>query len=282
MTEQLNTSTEFGTSIPASVTIETRSPDDSIIIASQQDDSDDHGHPSISPATPAESLFLSHLSTDRVSATVLASSIHRVHSARSIRSSNTSTGDFFSAHGSIDSNSPDVFGTDILVYTSTIDEDREHSFSNSNMMSMSKSKTIATGTTVPTKPTAEEEPHFDTATHLYSTAKSAWSWSRSLPLAGPILGLYETAGVKILTTATKKDATTLDSEIAHHIGGLDKDVIDPAISKILQIIWPGVEKVEDIVKTLGPKIPFVVYLFPMLTEEGEKTSPETSTPFSLN
>jgi len=311
--QQLNTSTEFGLSlpeaIPTSVTIDSQSPssnDEGTIISSQlgeeyQEEEDDQ-HPSISPATPAESLFgLSQLSTDQISAAALASSIHRTHSARSFRSE-----DFFSAHGSIDSDSVlfesprdsyvapsalapsaqqpsnNIFGTDILVH---INEDQEHSFSQPNdMMSMSLKKSTTTPSvaakSVPPPSAADEEPHFDAATHVYSTVKNVWTWSRSLPVAGPILGLYEAAGVKILTTATKKDVTTLDSEITYHMDGLDKDIIDPAIAKILAIIWPGVEKVEDLVKTVGPNIPFVLYLFPMLKEDGE--SPETTTPVAFN
>lgn len=150
------------------------------------------------------------------------------------------------------------------------------------MMSYKKTASSTSFSAPKPAPPAEEEPHFDAATHVYSTVKNVWTWGRSLPVAGPILGLYEAAGVKILTTATHKDVTTLDSEISYHIDGLDKDVIDPAIAKILAIIWPGVEKVEDLVKTVGPSIPGLVYVFPMLKEEGEKSSPETTTPVAFN
>ena len=115
-----------------------------------------------------------------------------------------------------------------------------------------------------------------TPTHsIYEGVKNAWTWSRGLPAAGTILGLYESAAMAIVSKTTGgKDAATLDKEILHHITGLDKDVIDPAIAKLMAVIWPGVEKAEDILKC----IPLALYLFPMLKEEGE-AEPE-ATPVS--
>ena len=110
---------------------------------------------------------------------------------------------------------------------------------------------------------------------IYEGVKNAWTWSRGLPAAGAILGLYESAAMAIVSKTTGgKDAATLDKEILHHITGLDKDVIDPAIAKLMAVIWPAVEKSEDILKC----IPIAVYLFPMLKEEGE-AEPE-ATPVS--
>ena len=110
---------------------------------------------------------------------------------------------------------------------------------------------------------------------IYEGAKNAWTWGRGLPLAGSILGLYESAAMTIVSKTTGgKDAATLDKEILHHITGLDKDVIDPAIAKLMAVIWPGVEKAEDILKC----IPLALYIFPMLKEEGE-AEPE-ATPVS--
>lgn len=108
---------------------------------------------------------------------------------------------------------------------------------------------------------------------IYEGAKNAWTWGRGLPLAGSVLGLYESAAMTIVSKTTGgKDAATLDKEILHHITGIDKDVIDPAIAKLMAVIWPGVEKAEDILKC----IPLAVYLFPMLKEEGEVEPEVTS------
>jgi len=108
---------------------------------------------------------------------------------------------------------------------------------------------------------------------IYEGAKNAWTWGRGLPAVGSILGLYESAALTIVSKTTGgTDVSTLDKEILHHVTGLDKDVIDPAIAKLLAVIWPGVEKAEDILKC----IPLAIYLFPMLKEEGEVGSPETT------
>ena len=101
---------------------------------------------------------------------------------------------------------------------------------------------------------------------IYEGVKNAWTWSRGLPVAGSVLGLYETAALTIVSKTTDgKDAASLDKEILHHITGLDKDVIDPAIAKLMAVIWPGVEKAEDILRCM----PIVPLLFPMLKEDGE-------------
>lgn len=76
-------------------------------------------------------------------------------------------------------------------------------------------------------------------------------------------------------TTGGKDAATLDKEILHHITGLDKDVIDPAIAKLMAVIWPGVEKAEDILKC----IPIAVYILPMLKDAEGEVEPE-ATPVS--
>lgn len=168
-----------------------------------------------------------------------------------------------------------LFGTDVLSFLSPSKSNQEDT-----SITM-PAKTVAKGSFAKKTPTESEEPHFDAATHIYEGVKNAWTWSRGLPVAGSVLGLYETAALTIVSKTTDgKDAASLDKDILHHITGLDKDVIDPAIAKLMAVIWPGVEKAEDILRCM----PIVPLLFPMLKEDGEaepEATPVKPNPFKV-
>jgi len=290
---------------------------------SPHDSVEDH-HKPLSPPTAAESLFLPNVRTSHISAAALASSIHSVHSNRSRTGQSTiHTEEFASAAGDLSEEEEEedlyevqitrnsnnnnsssfsgssLFGRDILFFSrqpSIQEEDFENtprkSNRNSKMSYKSKSKSkpvIVDKASDPyapasSKTSSEEEPHFDVGTNVYEAAKSVWGWGRSIPLAGSILGVYEAVGAKVVSTAVHKDLSTVDAEIKYHVSGLDKDVIDPAIAAILNIIFPAVEKGEEVLKPIimavGPKIPFMAMIFPKLLTD-EASDPETSTPASL-
>lgn len=188
-----------------------------------------------------------------------------------------------------------LFGKDILFFsrpTIEEEEDFEESSNNSSISGkMGKSKTKPTivdksGSAVPSQtlasgdmntPTADDEAHFDVGTNVYEAAKGVWGWGKSIPLAGKFLGLYEAVGAKVITTAVHKDLSTVDAELKHHVSGIDKDIIDPAIAAILHIIFPAVEKGEEVFRPiiealLGP-------FFPQICSEAAINEPErTSTP----
>merc|ERR1719287_244877 len=110
-----------------------------------------------------------------------------------------------------------LFGTDVLSFLSPSKSNQEDT-----SITM-PAKTVAKGSFAKT-PTESEEPHFDAATHIYEGVKNAWTWSRGLPVAGSVLGLYETAALTIVSKTTDgKDAASRDKETLHHITGLDKD-----------------------------------------------------------
>merc|ERR1719253_443830 len=128
-----------------------------------------------------------------------------------------------------------LFGTDVLSFLSPSKSNQEDT-----SITM-PAKTVAKGSFAKKTPTESEEPHFDAATHIYEGVKNAWTWSRGLPVAGSVLGLYETAALTIVskTTDSGKDAASLD-----------KEILDPAIAKLMAVIWPGVEKAEDILRCM--------------------------------
>ena len=130
------------------------------------------------------------------------------------------------------------------------------------------------------KTASDEEPHFDAASSVYGAAKSAWSWSRGLPVAGSVLGMYESAGSAVLTRAMSKDLASIDKDLDKHVGALDKNVLDPAIARIFDLLWPAIEGFEDVLKTYGPKIPFLAVVFPMIKNAPEEEHPESETPVS--
>lgn len=284
------------------------------------DQEEDDPHRPLSPPTPAESLFLPNVTNSHISAAALASSIHSVHSAKSRTGrSSIATEEFASACGDLSEQeeeedlydvqitrnnntssnnnySGSLFGRDILFFSrQPIEEEdiEETSPTNStkevmSYKSKSKTKPVIVDKTVESKSLGsgtmngtEDEAHFDVGTNVYEAAKGVWGWGKSIPLAGKVLGVYEAVGAKVVSTAVHKDLGTVDAEIKHHVSGLDKDVIDPAIAAILNIIFPAVEKGEEVLKPIimavGPKIPFMAMIFPQLLTN-EASDPETSTP----
>jgi len=265
-------------------------------------DEEDDQHRPLSPASAAESFFLPNTSkyNSRISASALASSLHnstRSRASSTLRSIGTedfaSACDDLSEHGdeeaylhstsrhSSSNSTGGLFGRDILVFASPATSDTYSSHSNMSSYRSKKSKqpVIVNKTAPPAlaSPATEEDPHFDVGTNVYEAAKSVWTWGRGIPVAGAVLGLYEGAAAKVATTVVHKDLSTVDSEIKHHVSGLDKDLIDPAIAALLNIIFPAVEKGEEVLIPILKMIPGLGMIFPkLLTEEGE--NPETSTP----
>jgi hypothetical protein len=139
----------------------------------------------------------------------------------------------------------------------------------------------------------ESDPHFDVTQHVYSAAKNVWSFGKSIPLGGAILGLYEVAAEKVLDIIVHKDLPGVDSEIQPHLASLDKDVIDPAVLAIIRFFSPAVEKGSEVVSpVVSPIVMTVLKIFPKHIEdedekdataeskeaEREATMPEVSTP----
>eukprot|EP00567_Pseudictyota_dubia_P012145 CAMPEP_0197436130 /NCGR_PEP_ID=MMETSP1175-20131217/3606_1 /TAXON_ID=1003142 /ORGANISM="Triceratium dubium, Strain CCMP147" /LENGTH=372 /DNA_ID=CAMNT_0042965341 /DNA_START=741 /DNA_END=1859 /DNA_ORIENTATION=+ len=216
--------------------------------------------------------------------------------------------------------SSDFFGKDILVVSRqqiVIPEEREEDLNQARgHPNMAKKKTtqsaVAPKTTTKTETVAaapvaktappkmsepvkasESEAHFDVAQHAYSAAKNIWSFGRSIPVGGAILGLYEAAAGKVLDIIVHKDLPGVDSEIKPHLVTLDKDIIDPAVLAIVKFFTPAVEKGGEVVgPVVSPIVATVLKIFPKQIEaekqneatakqkeaEKEATMPELSTP----
>jgi hypothetical protein len=152
-------------------------------------------HPPVSPARPAEALFLSGLSSQNISAAALAQQIHRSHRPMSMTSS-IQTDDFYTAADELslslpftptsDLYSDEPFGKDTQVYSSeTIyEDDQEH-----NQDSMSSPIQIEANTNV------------DAAEKLYGTAKGVWTWGKGIFFVNPFLGMAEAVAGKAVSMA---------------------------------------------------------------------------------
>lgn len=201
-------------------------------------------HPPISPASPAESLFLFGLQTSNISATALAQEIRRNYrtgySAQSI-----ATDDFATAVESADDiEDPDsysFFGRDVLLTHSrepiledSIEEEDEYHNSSNNMAS-----------TTPTTTTTEK--HFDPASHVYDGAKGVWGWGKGVPVVSTFLGITEAVAGKVVGMAGTS-LPDIDGHIKPHLAGLDEKFLNPAVDAIVGVILNAVDKTGDIVK----------------------------------
>jgi len=135
------------------------------------------------------------------------------------------------------------------------------------------------------KETEKDKEHFDVAQNVYCVAKSVWTFGRSIPVGGAILGLYEAAAGKVLGVVVHKDFKGVDDEIKPHLAALDKSLIDPALLAVVKFFSPVVEKGGEVV---SPIVMAVLNIFPkqievekggkLKEEEKEEKVPELSTP----
>lgn len=175
---------------------------------SQEDDStlqdmvtayydEDDGHPPPTPPGAMESLFLSGLPTQNISASALAQQIHIRHRPLSLAGTSIATDDFVSANDDLPQRSPfslsgnhnndptedQPFGNDALIHS------RQALFSE-------EPDKMAT-TTAETKPLDNLDP----AEKIYDTAKGVWGWGKGIIIFSPFLGIAEGIAGKIVETA---------------------------------------------------------------------------------
>ena len=158
---------------------------------------DDDAHPPPSPPRGMESLFLSGLPTQNISASALAEQIHIRHRPLSLAGTSIATDDFVSADDVLPPRSPfsllgnddhehiddQPFGNDALIHT------RESLFTQEQKMSKT--------TTTENKPLE----HLDPAEKIYDTAKGVWGWGKGIVIFSPFLGIAEGIAGKIVQTA---------------------------------------------------------------------------------
>jgi len=102
---------------------------------------------------------------------------------------------------------------------------------------------------------------YEMADHVYEKAKSVWSFGKGVGALKPIMGLAEGVAVKALSvTVGVDDLEKVDTLIRERLNTFDKDLVDPAINRVWEVIAPYVGKGDDIVQSFigltKKKIPF--------------------------
>lgn len=125
---------------------------------------------------------------------------------------------------------------------------------------------------------SDDSPHFDLAEHVYEHAKSVWSMGKDVSIFNihilkPFLSVTEDVATKVLSATTgAKSLASVDETIKPHLKGIDNDIIDPAVVRLLNFMTPLVGKSEDTIKNLINMIKS-----PLIKFKAENMSPETKT-----
>lgn len=231
-------------------------------------------HPSVSPATPAESFFLSpQLRTNAVSAYALAAQL-RTSSSRGANTT-VATDDFQSAYGdegdmpmardgSLHYSSADsLFGKDILVLSRTVIPEDEDTFQD----------TMSTPTNTADSTSTSSE-GVNAAQVVYSNVKGIWSWGKGLPLVGFLEGVTEAVASKVVSIAGTS-LSDIDSAVVGVVSGLDTSYLNPAIAAVVDAIMKGVGKADS---TFRPMIESVVHTAAKTTNSTGDAPELTTTP----
>ena len=123
--------------------------------------------------------------------------------------------------------------------------------------------------------------------HVYEGAKTAWGIGKDFVVFKPFMGLAEGVASRVVFVTTGVESLELmDKSIIPHIKGIDTDILDPAIEKLLAVLSPIIGKGEEVVKTVigivhKPAIKETAEeetAIPTPKVSSEVVSPETSTP----
>jgi hypothetical protein len=227
----------------------------------------------MSPKGGAESLFLTGLETQQISAFHLSDIIQQQYR---IDSTTVATEDYVTAVGgrlspvesssidaffsssSADPSSSSPFGKDALALSRELSDDstpHEEHFHDANMSSSSSSSTKT-----------------DAAEKVYDTAKSVWSWGKTVTILSPFLGIAEGVATKVASMAgTSLDS--VDGSIQNQLEALDGKYLNPAIAAIVNMLMGTVTKSEEVLK------PFIQALLkPVGLIKKDAETPEVTTP----
>ncbi len=145
-----------------------------------------------------------------------------------------------------------------------------------NQVPSDKPTSIMESTTTPTPELPESEtPHFHVVDHVYEGAKTVWTATKSFPVFTPFMGIAEGVTVKVLSMSTGIDSLkTVDENIKPHVTGIDSDLLDPAIAKVVSLVEAIIGKGDEVLKSIvglvhKPHMPAI-----MEGEEEEETVPE--------
>lgn len=202
-------------------------------------DDDIDGHASMTPPRPAEQLFV-NLQTTVISASLLASHMHRMNRTSSRTSTNTvATDDFATAVESQEAleQSDEIDSVDFPFHS-----DIFH-FSQSPIP---EETSMATSTT-PTKTAPGKTA--DPAEKVYDTAKGVWAWGKGVFFISPFLGVTEAVAGKVVEMAGS-NLEQVDGALKGHLHGLDEGLLNPAIAKLVEALVAATGKTEEFLKPI--------------------------------
>jgi hypothetical protein len=235
-------------------------------------------HPPVSPKSGCEDFFLGEdLDTQSVSAADLAKQIHITHVARSVGAEDFVTArdhdDFattsserlyltsnFSHTDTLDS----PFGKDALVHSRSFD-------SNPSSPEFHESNTMSSTTHYEINP----------AEKVYVTAKDVWGWGKTVTVFKPFLGLAEGVAGKVVSVVGSS-LTDLDGTVSSNLTKMDDNYLNPALDKLVKVVFDAMQKTENIVKPVIMAILKPVGLVKNKAENPELTTSYKSTPMAAH
>jgi hypothetical protein len=238
---------------------------------------EDHktSHLPLSPASPAEILFMAGLTSANISADDLALQLrgNRNSFGSSMSVNTVATDDFLSAVENFDdlaSFSDD--GQFSKTQASIPELDTDTSSDEEQEETMAKvSKTTSTPMTG--KKTAPGGEHPDAAAQVYEGAKGAWAWGKGISVFSPFLGLAEAAAGKALEVAGTNLEEVDGNIIKPQLKNLDTGVLNPAIEAVVSILIGAAGKTEGILK---PIIVTLLSPFGLIKNEKANETPEVT------
>jgi len=213
--------------------------------------------PTISPPSSFESFLLPFANQDLTAfaqTAIKVSSSRRVSSGRSANES-VITEDFASAADNLSASSD-------LDDISFDQEDQEivQTIYKNDILGLSRkeeevTKTVKMVSFATETKEKEETQHFDVAEKVYEGAKTAWNFGKSFGILSPFMSIAEGAAVKVIGLVTGVDSLeTVDHNVKPHLVGIDREFLDPAILKVLDLVTPLVSKGEELVKSILGKV----------------------------
>jgi hypothetical protein len=248
---------------------------DELRVHNDMDSSVDH-HPTLSPPRPAERLFLADVSTQAVSAAVLAEQIHLASALRRGNMSvHTDASGWVTAVGESEDDSllfdasPTLHPISTLssdtaktFFPETDDEDSayerlfkkdilsrkirdlpdfdEKTYLDSDMATPSTSSSSSSTKFFP----AEVPQHVDAAEKVYDTVKGVWMWGKGVTVFKPFLGVSEAIAGKV-ASLLGSDLVSVDDAVVHKLHAIDDSMLNPAIAAILGLLLSAAGKTED-------------------------------------
>jgi len=225
-------------------------------------------HPPLSPATPAESFFLPQLRNIDISAYALANNLRESERKLGRRSANTSinTEDFQTCAENIDDINSDERKS--IAFTSPIPEIYTSDSQDIELDFDTPEKTFKT-TMADSTSFTKQGMNIDPSQHIYGGIKNVWEFGSNFPITKPFAKVTEKVAEKVLNMATGMEFSGVDAEIKPKLAELDSDLLNPTITKIVNMVEPIITKAHIIVEPVAVKLltPFGLFDHPKLEDK---------------